>query len=232
MSAFCQISHCDRKIIKMYNTFWNSCAETLKYNWNHLRFKKPSNLVLHFVCRGIPIRFVCRGIPIRFVCRGIPIRFVCRGITIRFVCRGITIRFVCRGITIRFVCRGIPVRFVCRGIPICFVCRGIPIRFVCRGITIRFVCWGITIRHVWRGIVVKQSALCIKPVLNWANACSPNILRTVRRTDSFLNWTFSSLTMVRTVQTLLRSQMACNETQASARTCGRRSADSMIENVG
>ena len=38
--------------------------------------------------------------------------------------------------------------------------------------------------------------------------------------------------MVRTVQTLLRSQIACNEMQASARTCGRRAADSMIENVG
>ena len=38
--------------------------------------------------------------------------------------------------------------------------------------------------------------------------------------------------MVRTVQTLLRSQLACNERQASARTCGRRAADSMIENVG
>ena len=34
------------------------------------------------------------------------------------------------------------------------------------------------------------------------------------------------------VQTLLRSQRACNEMQASARTCGRRAADSMIENVG
>ena len=33
--------------------------------------------------------------------------------------------------------------------------------------------------------------------------------------------------MVRTVQTLLHSQLACNEMQASARTCG-----SMIENVG
>ena len=30
--------------------------------------------------------------------------------------------------------------------------------------------------------------------------------------------------MVRTVQTLLRSQLACNEIQASARTCGRRSS--------
>ena len=38
--------------------------------------------------------------------------------------------------------------------------------------------------------------------------------------------------MVRTVQTLLHSQLACNEMQASARTCGRRTADSMIENVG
>ena len=31
--------------------------------------------------------------------------------------------------------------------------------------------------------------------------------------------------MVLTVQTLLRSQLACNEMQASARTCGRRAAD-------
>ena len=38
--------------------------------------------------------------------------------------------------------------------------------------------------------------------------------------------------MARTVQTLLHSQLACNEMQASARTCGRRAADSLIENVG
>ena len=31
---------------------------------------------------------------------------------------------------------------------------------------------------------------------------------------------------------LLRSHLACNEMQVSARTCGRRAADSMIENVG
>ena len=37
--------------------------------------------------------------------------------------------------------------------------------------------------------------------------------------------------MVRTVQrTLLHSQLACNEMQASARTFGRHAADSMIEN--
>ena len=53
----------------------------------------------------------------------------------------------------------------------------------------------------------------LKSVLNWANVCSPNMVRTVRRT-------------------LLRSQLACNEMQASARTRGRRAADSMIENVG
>ena len=67
-----------------------------------------------------------------------------------------------------------------------------------------------------------RGRLYLKPVLNWANVCSPNILRTLRRTMiSFLNWTFSSPNMVRTVQTLLRSQLACNEMQASAWTCGR-----------
>ena len=40
--------------------------------------------------------------------------------------------------------------------------------------------------------------------------------------DSFLNCTSSSSNMVRTVRrTLLRSQLACNEMQASVRTCGR-----------
>ena len=62
----------------------------------------------------------------------------------------------------------------------------------------------------------------IKPVLNWANVCLPNILRTLWRTVMFLNWTFSSLNMVRTVwRTLLCSQLACNEMQVSAWTCSR-----------
>ena len=39
--------------------------------------------------------------------------------------------------------------------------------------------------------------------------------------DLFLNGTFSSPNMVQTVQTLLHSQLACNEMQASARTCSR-----------
>jgi len=38
--------------------------------------------------------------------------------------------------------------------------------------------------------------------------------------------------MVRTVQILLHSQLACNEMQASTRTCGRHTADSMLENIG
>ena len=57
-------------------------------------------------------------------------------------------------------------------------------------------------------------------------------LATSTNYDSFLNWTFSSPNMVWTVQTLLHSQLACNEMKASARTCGRRAADSIIENVG
>ena len=64
--------------------------------------------------------------------------------------------------------------------------------------------------------------LRLKPVLNWANVCSPELTSdTSTNYDSFLNC-FSSPNMVRTVQTLLHSQLAC----------GRRTADSMIENVG
>ena len=74
----------------------------------------------------------------------------------------------------------------------------------------------------------SASFLRLKPVLNWANVCSPNILRTLRRTMI----RFLIELLVRTVQTLLRSQLACNEMQASARTCGRSAADSMTENVG
>ena len=78
-----------------------------------------------------------------------------------------------------------------------------------------------------------SSADSLKPILNWTNVCSPeHTSDTSTNYDSFLNWTFSSPNMVRTVQTLLHSQLACNEMQASARTCGRRAADSMIENVG
>ena len=63
---------------------------------------------------------------------------------------------------------------------------------------------------------------CVKPVLNWANVCSPeHTSDTSMNYDSFLNWTFSSPNMVRTVQTLLHSHLACNEMQASAQTCGR-----------
>ena len=59
--------------------------------------------------------------------------------------------------------------------------------------------------------------LTVKPVLNWANVCLPeHTSDTLTNYDSFLNLTFSLPNMVRTVQTLLHSQLACNEMQALA----------------
>jgi len=73
----------------------------------------------------------------------------------------------------------------------------------------------------------------LKPVLNWANVCSPNILQTVRRTMiRFLIELLVRRTWFGQFEEFICSQLACNEMQASARTCGRRAADSMIENVG
>ena len=73
----------------------------------------------------------------------------------------------------------------------------------------------------------------VKPVLNWANVCSPNILRTLRRTMiRFLIELLVRRTWFGQFEEFTCSQLACNEMQASARTCGRRAADSMIENVG
>ena len=89
-------------------------------------------------------------------------------------------------------------------------CSLLPTCYFHRPFTFRLV--GFRLRSsLFSGLHFSNSSL--KPVLNWANVCSPNVVRTVRRT-------------------LLRSQLACNEMQASARTCGRRAADSMIENVG
>ena len=86
---------------------------------------------------------------------------------------------------------------------------------------------------------VRKEGLCycysysLKPVLNWANVCSLNILQTVQRTmirfliELLVHWTcfgqFEEFTC---------SQLVCNEMQASAWTCGRGAADSMNENVG
>ena len=73
----------------------------------------------------------------------------------------------------------------------------------------------------------------VKPVLNWANVCSPNILRTLRRTMiRFLSELLVRRTWFGQFEEFTCSQMACNEMQSSARTCGRRATDSMIENVG
>ena len=88
-----------------------------------------------------------------------------------------------------------------------------------------------TVQTCWRHNYYHKQ--CLKLILNWANVCSPeHTSDTSTNYDSFLNWTFSSPNMVRTVQTLLHSQLACNEMQASAWTCSRCAADSMIENVG
>ena len=82
------------------------------------------------------------------------------------------------------------------------------------------VCLAITCHlHFWQSDQALSHATAVKPVLNWTNVCSPE--HTSANYDSFLNWTFSSPNMVRTVQTLLHSQLACNEMQALARTCGR-----------
>ena len=90
---------------------------------------------------------------------------------------------------------------------------------------------GIAARARWPLAGLSPEAETKKvAVLNWANVCSPeHTSDTSTNYDSFLNWTFTSPNMVRTVQTLLHSQLACNEMQASARTRGRRAADSMME---
>ena len=72
----------------------------------------------------------------------------------------------------------------------------------------------------------------LKPVLNWANVCSPNILRTVRRTMiRFLiellvhrKW-FGQSKLYFVLNWLV---MRC---KLRPELCGRRAADSMIQNV-
>ena len=79
----------------------------------------------------------------------------------------------------------------------------------------------------------SANARGLKPVLNWANVCSPNMLRTHRRTMiRFLIELLLRRTWIGQFEEFTRSQLDCNEMQASARTCGRHAADSMIENVG
>ena len=75
--------------------------------------------------------------------------------------------------------------------------------------------------------------LRLKPVLNWANVCLPNIFRTVRRTMiHFLIELLVRQTWFGQFKEFTCSQLACNEMQALAQTCGRHAADSMFENVG
>ena len=72
----------------------------------------------------------------------------------------------------------------------------------------------------------------ISPFLTGRMFVRPNILRTLRRT--MIRFLIEHL--VRRIwfgqSRLYFILLACNEMQASARTCGRRAADSMIENVG
>ena len=65
----------------------------------------------------------------------------------------------------------------------------------------------------------SSSGLVLKPVLKWANVCSPNILRTVRRTMiRFLIELLVRRTWFGQFEEFTCSQLACNEMQASART--------------
>ena len=76
-------------------------------------------------------------------------------------------------------------------------------------------------------------SLFLKPVLSWANACSPHILQTVRRNMiRFLIDLLVRRSWFGQFEEFTCSQLACNEMQASARTCNRCAADSMIENAG
>ena len=69
----------------------------------------------------------------------------------------------------------------------------------------------------------------LKPVLNWANVCSPNKHTSDSSTnyDRFLIELLVRWTWFGQFEEFTCSQLACNEMQASARTCGRRAADSM-----
>ena len=80
---------------------------------------------------------------------------------------------------------------------------------------------------------VMVQATGVKPALNWANVCSPNILRTLRRT-------MIRFLIERLVRRIWFGQsklyfilnwlvMRC---KLRPKTCDRRAADSMIENVG
>ena len=62
-----------------------------------------------------------------------------------------------------------------------------------------------------------MSLVKLTPVLNWANVCSPNILRTVRRTmiRFLIELLVHRIWFGHFDELLLRSQLACNEMQES-----------------
>ena len=101
---------------------------------------------------------------------------------------------------------------------------------------LRRVCF----RYGWSTDVLRLMAairpehlLCLKPVLNWANVCSPNILWTVQRTMiCFLIELLVHRKWFGQFEEFTCSQLACNGMQASAWTHDRRASDNMIKNVG
>ena len=77
---------------------------------------------------------------------------------------------------------------------------------------------------------VWSSGKALSPFLTGRMFVRPNILRTLRRTMiRFLIEHLLRRIWFGQSKLLLHSQLACNEMQASARTRGRRAADSMME---
>ena len=98
--------------------------------------------------------------------------------------------------------------------------------FKWRALSVLPRCWRASLRQ----FVLRH---LMQPVLNWANVCSPeHTSDTSTNYDSFFNWTFSSPNMVRTVQTLLHSQLAWDASFGPNLRHWDGAADSMIENVG
>ena len=83
-----------------------------------------------------------------------------------------------------------------------------------------------------QNIAFLHQTFSLKPVLNWANVCLPDILQTLWRTMiCFLTELLVRRTWFRQFKEFTCSQLACNKMQTSAWTCGRHAADSMIKNV-
>ena len=83
----------------------------------------------------------------------------------------------------------------------------------------------------WTWAYGQWYSYCLKPVLNWANVCLLNILQTVQRTMIHF---LIELLVRRTCfgQSKLYFVLKWLVMRCKLWTCGRRAADSMVENVG